>query len=463
FIVTLGPSACLRPPLLPSPTPWPPSARHPPAARTTTHRTHGHGMAISPALHPALKGPFVDSSNRSKPHTRLRGLRPSSYATSPPKSPPTRTVSLASVTASPHASPELFPAAASFVPFPNVDLPLESESEGACGEEQPAAEPWRRPRARTSHVQTPRRAQPLAPPPTAPMSKPRRPKPAKRASVALADLRFAALIERSVSQALRERSFNEGELGMDAGEGELDAQDALLAARLRASLARQGWRRPTSVSPPRWTPAARPASVLVSGSATSFPSSDVPFPAPVSTPAPAAPLLISRAARLRSGSNGTPETLPLPALVAALLLRRHNEPHASLDTGVRARVRARIVIPVRRCRRHAGRPRCRCCTTSASNDRPEPDSGYSNFSSRAAKSLPIAFASSPSPFPLHLPPNPPQCSISTTRTHISHHTTPPLTDAFHAFHVPPSHFDMILTHDTHQPYCRYARLPLAAL
>ncbi|KAJ7473357.1 hypothetical protein FB451DRAFT_1468010, partial [Mycena latifolia] len=339
----------------------------PSSAFSPTHWTRGGAMAIP--LPPVLKGPgpFVDSSNRTEPLARLRPA--SSYTSSPRKSPPTRTVSLASVTASPRtlADSEPFPAAspASFVLFPNVDLPSEGEeSEGACGGEHPVAEPWRRPRARPSHVQPPRRAQP---PPMAPISKRRRPKPATAARAARADLRFAALIERSISQALRDRSVNPDLLAMDAGEGsdELDAQDALLAARLRVSLARQGWRRPASVSPSRWTPAARPASVLLSGSTSvllsessdASPGAGVSFPegstsASTSTPAPVAPLLVSRAARARSGSrgiNGTPETLPLPALVATLLLRRHNEPHISsslsLDTGVRARVRARVVDP----------------------------------------------------------------------------------------------------------------------
>ncbi|KAJ7473347.1 hypothetical protein FB451DRAFT_1367338 [Mycena latifolia] len=309
-------------------------------SRMPTYRTHRHGDPPPPVL--KGPGPFVDSSNRTEPHARLR-LRPasSSYTYSPRKSPPTRTVSLATVTASSlHTDSDPFPAAspASFVPFLNFDLSSEGEELGGCGVDGEKPEPWRRPHT------APRTLAALAPPPTAPISKPRRPKPAKRVSGALADLRFAGLIERSVTCALRERSVNEGELGLgldaNGGSGEFDAQDALLAARLRVALARQGWRRPVSVSPTRWTPAARPTSVLLSGSATSFSTSGVPFPAPPTpTPAPAPPLLVSRA-RPRSGSNGTPETLPLPALVAALLLRRHNEPHLSLDTGVRARVRA---------------------------------------------------------------------------------------------------------------------------
>ncbi|KAJ6504433.1 hypothetical protein DFH09DRAFT_290185 [Mycena vulgaris] len=277
-------------------------------------------MAIS--LHP-VKGPFVDSSNRTKNHSHLRPSTSSSLR----KSPPTRTVSLASVTASPYTVPAPFPA--SFVPFPNVDLPAESES-GECGAE-PVPEPWRRPRARTSHVETPRRAQPKAPTPSG--SKPLRPKhtSGKRAAnaAALADLRFTALVERSITHRLQERERSVDDPFLFVAASDLDAQDELLTSRLCASLARQGWRRPAS--PTRWTLPARPPSVLLSG------DTGLSLPSDAQTSVPLR-LVMTPSTRARSGSRGSSSsaTLPMPALVAALLLRRHNERLTSHpDTGVR--------------------------------------------------------------------------------------------------------------------------------
>ncbi|KAJ7663662.1 hypothetical protein B0H17DRAFT_1092448, partial [Mycena rosella] len=280
---------------------------------------HGH------LLHP-LKGPFVDSSNRTKNHSHLR---------SPPsKSPPTRTVSLAKRHRVPtRCRSNRFPSA-SFVPFPNVDFPASEGDSGECGV-QP--EPWRRPRARTSHVETPRRAQPqLSSRPSA--SKSRRPKTpqCKRANAAaLADLRFTALIERSISQSLRERGGDElFSAESESHASQLDGQDELLSARLRASLARQGWRRPAS--PPRWTLPARPPSVLLSGSTgVSFPA--VEPPAPQRFIVAVAPSTTST--RSRSGSRGSSSTatLPMPALVAALLLRRHNERFTASSSDTRVR------------------------------------------------------------------------------------------------------------------------------
>jgi hypothetical protein len=113
--------------------------------------------------------------------------------------------------------------------------------------------PPRQPRARTSHVQTSRRSE----------ASTRRKQPG--------DLRLATLLEHAISSRLHKRAEYVS-VDSPVTTSELDTQDALLAARIRASLARLS---------------------------TSHPAS--------------------------SASYVNPQSLPrsMPMLVAALLLRRH--------------------------------------------------------------------------------------------------------------------------------------------
>ncbi|KAJ7290362.1 hypothetical protein C8J57DRAFT_1275771 [Mycena rebaudengoi] len=326
---------------------------------------------------PSFKGAFVDSSNRqkrvrtnkSKPHSHLR----TSSAPSVRKSPPTCTISLASITSSPLAFTEvtrvsqsdsdslLFPG--SCVPFPGSDSSGcwdGNDGDAAQGAESSPAAPRRRPRARTSHVETPRKATnkrtsctaPSAPNPKLSV---RLPRPPKRAS-ATAELRFTALVERSISQNL----LNNGAIlqdewdnathecdpnpGADSDDESSDSrsafarQDALLARRLRRSLAQQGWSAGRAPSPPRTGPVgislqARPPSVLLSGGAVPFPGT----PQQLMLTTPSRPLTITIApfassprprsslSPSRSKSPSNLRTLPLPGLVATLILRRHND------------------------------------------------------------------------------------------------------------------------------------------
>ncbi|KAJ6566910.1 hypothetical protein B0H19DRAFT_715405 [Mycena capillaripes] len=290
-------------------------------------------MAIPPpqsgrAQNKDLKPPFVDSSNRrtTKHHAHLR----TSSASSLRKSPPTCTVSLASVTSGPAPSiPIAFPSSVC-VPFPSDDGDLQP---GSCGDGSaiPFPEPWRRPRARTSHVETPRRAQPP-------------PKPARRISKhpstspnvnqntrtrapchppSLANLRLAALVERSIVQ------FSVGSVSSSEATLQLHVQDALLVSRLRALLALHGRRvRPSSpttgisvritIAPPACAP-----SVLLSGSTGVIFEPALGQPG---SPFPSTPTLRFIPTRARSSSRGSinsSATLNMPALVATLLLRRH--------------------------------------------------------------------------------------------------------------------------------------------
>ncbi|KAF7354003.1 hypothetical protein MVEN_01087100 [Mycena venus] len=287
--------------------------------------------------------PFVDSSNRTTPtkpkrHAHLRSSSASEYS-SLRKSPPTCTVSLASVTTGPAISLS-FPvspnssssSSCGIIPFPSDEGNNES-----CGE-APAPEPWRRPRARTSHVETPRRAQ--MPPP--PKSRSRRiskhrnnantarsiaaTTPSPRATPTPSDLRLAALVERSITYHRATRTAAASSAASSSladSDSELDAQDALLGERLRALLALHG-RRVRPASPTGIAPAACAPSVLLSGSESVLElAPTIATPAP--TPAPGALRFVVKA-RARSGSRGSTHgnaTLEMPALVATLMLRRH--------------------------------------------------------------------------------------------------------------------------------------------
>ncbi|KAJ7613814.1 hypothetical protein DFH06DRAFT_1241806 [Mycena polygramma] len=268
------------------------------------------------------KSPFVDSSNRTA--TRYHAHLRTSSAASLRKSPPTCTLSLDSVTSGMARSvPIDLPLSppSGCVPFPSDD-----EEPSACGDESPVLlpEPWRRPRARTSHVETPRRAQP-PPKPARRISKQQRASGSSASTSTRGhasspvDLRLLALVERSIAQCPPPDSTNISEANL-----ELHAQDALLLGRLRAILKANG-RRVRSPSPTASgiTPPACAPSVLLSGSSGLDGVLPVPFPA--APPAPAASLRFI-APRARSGSRGstnTGATLGMPALVATLLLRRH--------------------------------------------------------------------------------------------------------------------------------------------
>ncbi|KAJ7907640.1 hypothetical protein B0H13DRAFT_2332137 [Mycena leptocephala] len=214
-------------------------------------------MAVSP--HNSLRSnkaksgiPFVDSSNHTSTKQKQKQkhhahLRSSSASSSLRKSPPTCTLSLASVSAGPALSlpfPVAIPlplsAPSSGVPFPSDD----GNDAGSCGDAGgPLPEPWRRPRARTSHVETPRRAQPPPKPrriskPLGASSSPGVSTSTPRPTPTPADLRLAALVERSIAHRLADAH---------SPLDELDVQDALLAVRLRAFLALHGRRvRPAS-------------------------------------------------------------------------------------------------------------------------------------------------------------------------------------------------------------------------
>ncbi|KAK7036144.1 hypothetical protein R3P38DRAFT_616403 [Favolaschia claudopus] len=254
---------------------------------------------------------FVDSSNwtTTKRHAHLRSTSPSS----PRKSPPTCTVFLASVTtvfavSRPHLS-------SLRVPFPkDADAELDSCSSDSVSR---PAESWRRPRARTSHVQTPRR-------PQAPPSKPRRTskvKPSSAGSVprsdasgslgmlpfpkhpSPADLRLAALVERSIAANTTE-----------AADPQLDEQDAYLSERLRSYLALHGCR-VRSPSPIGSIAGSRRRSVLASSGRK---TADIP-------PSGAKPPFLTSRSRSRSrgSTSSLNATLDMSSLVATLLIRRH--------------------------------------------------------------------------------------------------------------------------------------------
>ncbi|KAJ7500557.1 hypothetical protein B0H11DRAFT_2275790 [Mycena galericulata] len=322
----------------------------------------------------AISIPLVDSSNgtsarsgfttqKRPPPTHAHAHAHFRPAHTPPalrKSPPTCTLSLASAHADEPASTLSslldFPAPASCVPFPQADLGEDDSGLSSCGDgDGPPPPP--RPRARTSHVATPKRAPlPSGTPNTRAPPRTRRPK-AKPTSAAAsapttpaptsADLRLAALIERTISQRLASlplRSPSDADPHSSASPpsaAALDAQDALLAARLRALLGRHRTPSPSpspalSSSPPRALAIpARPPSVgvslLFSGSAASPPVESAAPSAPPPLPLRATFVLATRAPRERSGSAssglGSTPPMPMPALVASLMLRRHGHGH----------------------------------------------------------------------------------------------------------------------------------------
>ncbi|KAJ7778598.1 hypothetical protein DFH07DRAFT_1056038 [Mycena maculata] len=286
-------------------------------------------MAISLALMDSSNGTRTPTNTKRLPHAHahvhLRSVSHNGTPASLRKSPPTCTLSLASVLADDSASN---PAPWSMTQFPAVPFPHQADDDsGACGGDTELPPPPRRPRARTSHVATPKRtpSRPSNPNPKPTSNSPSvRPRP-KSPGTTAKDLRFAALVERSIT--LR--------LGAQSSEpNDLDAQDELLAARLRSSLARAGHGPRRAASPPRVLAIpARPPSVgvslLFSGSAGSPSDLDSPaLRAPASMPLRVAFVASSRA-RSGSASSGslspTAQTLDMSALVAASLLRRHDD------------------------------------------------------------------------------------------------------------------------------------------
>ncbi|KAJ7184713.1 hypothetical protein C8R46DRAFT_1026579 [Mycena filopes] len=207
----------------------------------------------------STKLPLVDSgsSNRMKLHAHLR----SASASSPHKSPPTCTLSLASVstasggsihsTAVPFAAPSLYA-------FPGDD-------HSAADSRGDTPKHLRRPRARTSHVETPRRAQPVwrtprergSPGPVSTLSS----HPSSKAPPPKTpDLRLAALVERSITQYMQEHPpAPESEAGL------IHRQDALLVERIHVMLLRhKRHTRPSSPTGLALAPATCAPSVLMS-------------------------------------------------------------------------------------------------------------------------------------------------------------------------------------------------------
>ncbi|KAJ7500549.1 hypothetical protein B0H11DRAFT_2189416 [Mycena galericulata] len=246
----------------------------------------------------------------SSPSTKRPGH---SRLSSPKKSPPTCTLSLTSAHADKWKSnvPPLFELHAAYVQFPSSTCQLD-EGENYHRSLFPACAP-------ISHIVPP---------------KPKRPRlnddsphrvPNPRGHISSSDTRFAAVIERSISQRLAVHSQSLPE------PSDLDVQDALLAARLRASrLARK-----RSPSPPRVLPISPHAlsippaptvalSLLFSGSSafdTRFstpPTVTTPMQKPVRANVSVLPRLRSTS-RADSYSNAPPS---MPALVARLMLRR---------------------------------------------------------------------------------------------------------------------------------------------
>ncbi|KAJ7738724.1 hypothetical protein B0H16DRAFT_1569613 [Mycena metata] len=277
----------------------------------------------------STKLPFADSSNRTKLHAHLR----SASASSPRKSPPTCTLSLASVSTASGISIHSTPSSV-HVPFPSDN----DDTAGCCGDVPRPMVVRRRPRARTSHVETPRPAQPLR----AVWRNPKQTIPArsaaalsKRVAVSMTpDLRAAALVEHSLAQHIQEHG-NSGE------QSEFARQDALLLERLRTTLALHGRR--TRPSSPTGITIAPPTicapSVLSTASDDLLGGTVSGVASPMRTPPPA--LFIP--ARARSGSRGSigegNATLNMPALAASLILRRHEGGRRTASPGTFALAR----------------------------------------------------------------------------------------------------------------------------
>ncbi|KAJ7339241.1 hypothetical protein DFH08DRAFT_964273 [Mycena albidolilacea] len=285
-----------------------------------------------------LKAPFVDSSNRMpftanpKHHTHLR----SSGAPSLQKSPPTCTVSLASVTADLTVSLDL-PATIN-VPLSaprSSCLSFPTDADASCGDLSPAHEA-RRPRARTSSLDPLRRAYPpklravhgfipKQPPFTPPSSAALSTSTSPRTTTA-PDLRLASLLARSIATNLARLHANLNAIPEPSPSlSNLEQQDLLLCERLQALLALHGRGvRSGSPTPTGITPAACAPSVLLSGSE----GVDMTYPLlSTVTPVPPAPLrFITTTTRARSSSRGcagsSSAVLEMPVLVATLLLRR---------------------------------------------------------------------------------------------------------------------------------------------
>ncbi|KAJ7165498.1 hypothetical protein C8R43DRAFT_986583 [Mycena crocata] len=272
-------------------------------------------------------GAFVDSSNRTnptfKPNTHAHLRPPASPALR--KSPPTCTVSLASVSATRENIATIRIDHINAISFPSSSQCNSSlqgaDSDSGCGE----PEPRRRPRARTGHVQTPRSTR----------SAPKRPpklKPAAKRVTSCATSRITSLVERSLAHHLQARVgvVSDGKVA-DAYRHnisqELLQQDELLAARLSTVLVS---RRPVSPPPRAISIPLRPPSVLLSGSSAEM----LPPPVPATSNSPR---FIMTPARRGSVSSNIPiggDTLSLSALVATLTLKRNNERETAMRRSV---------------------------------------------------------------------------------------------------------------------------------
>ncbi|KAJ7432023.1 hypothetical protein B0H11DRAFT_2382246 [Mycena galericulata] len=290
-------------------------------------------MAISLPLGHASNVVRTSPSTKRRVHSRLF---------SPKKSPPTCTVSLTSAHADKWRSnvpPPLFELHAAYAQFPSSTYQAD-EGENYHRSPFPACAP-------ISHIGPP---------------KPKRPRlnddsphrvPNPRGHISSSDTRFAAVIERSISQRLAVHSQSLPE------PSDLDVQDALLAARLRASrLARQ-----RSPSPPRVLPTLPHAlsippapaptvalSLLFSGSsAFDTRSGDPPSGTPPTVTTPVQkPVRVNvsvlprpRSASDADSNSNTPPSMP--ALVARLMLRRRTGAPSS-PNAIRA-AHARNLLP----------------------------------------------------------------------------------------------------------------------
>ncbi|KAK7036125.1 hypothetical protein R3P38DRAFT_616019 [Favolaschia claudopus] len=335
-------------------------------------------MAISfrPQPEPCKPNPpLMDASNRTPPtkrHAHFRSLSASTLR----KSPPTCTLSLASVTTGPAIAISLsIPSTPSEA---SCGIPFPSEADVATAESSAVTpDPWRRPRARTSHVVTQRRTQQPsksrrvscrsarnttvtacgAPSPALHLdtTSPLPPSP-QRKTPTPSELRLTALVERSIAHHIATRSSPSSSSSTCTIQ-QLDEQDALLLTHLRAFLASHG-------KPPSPSSSSSPAGIAIAiAPPTCAPSLllcgssglDSLPPAPASSPPPtASPLRFipgntttTTTSRARSGSRSTTITLTLPALVATLVFRRHEPGRACSPSSFVSRREARRAMPRR--------------------------------------------------------------------------------------------------------------------
>ncbi|CAK5263857.1 unnamed protein product [Mycena citricolor] len=329
-----------------------------------------------------------DTTTPAKRHSLLPFRRSSPPPSSGRKSPPTCTVSFASagvtrpppvacITFAPHAATENDIGKSAPVPIPSpmtekgpraVPFPTDEQISPLALDAPHVLQVPCRPRARTVHVQTPPRpataAATAAPPPTRHRrTKSRRDFPVAPTPVAgkpvppptQAELRFLALVERSLRAygAGVEHGWTLAELDIADKENarmhedvmmtpaatsvELATQDARLADRLRAKLVAHGWRRGQHAGSGSVSSPPRPRGILLPSSPPSVAVLSGARDLRANTPAPKPKLRFVEAAadvglparpRSRSRSSGsTPDTLPVDALVARLLLK-HGNPDA---------------------------------------------------------------------------------------------------------------------------------------